>query len=179
MSANRKKPKPESKYDKDIENMIAGYVAATGDKDWNRMKVAAWAIAEGLWEQHKASAIKQLARDISRTAGKATFVNENGDTVRKYHAWRLGQDQPMLWSAMEDISVENMHYSINARRDKLVNGAVKAIIDAEHFNTHYNPGDPIRVETDLTQDVIEKRQPGLYDDTAGPDDDNPVDAPVA
>jgi hypothetical protein len=169
MSTKRKQNKPASKFDRDIEKMIADYIAATGDNDWNRLKVAAWAIANGKWEQHKASAVRELARVISRVAGKSTFVDEDGNTVRKYHAWRLGHDQPTLWSSIDTITVENMKFSINSRRDKLVNGAVKAIIDAEHFNKHYNPGDPIHIETDLTKDVNEKRQPGLYDDTT-PDD---------
>jgi hypothetical protein len=164
MSANRKRRRKSDAYNKDIERMIAEYIASTGDKDWNRVKVAEWAIRNGKWEQHKGSAIKQLARDISRVAGKATFVNEDGDTVRKYHAWRLGHDQPPLWSAMENITREHMTYSINARRDKLVDGAVKAIIDAEHFNKNHNSGDPILFQTDLTKDVREKREPGLYDD---------------
>jgi hypothetical protein len=151
--------------------MIPDYIADTGDHDWTSMKIAAWAIKNDKWNQRQGSAVKELARTISRVAGKATFVDEeNGDTVRKYHAWRLGHDQPMLWSAMDEITRENMKFSINSRRDKLVNGAVKGIIDAEYFNKHHNPGDPIVLETDLTKDVAEKRQPGLYDDT-GPDDD--------
>ena len=83
----------------------------------------------------------------------------------------------MLWLSMETITVERMRQSINSRREKLVNGAVKATIDAEHFNKHHNPGDPIRVETDLTKDVKEKRQPGLYDDMP-PNEPNGPDEPV-
>src|SRR5690348_12205251 len=145
--------------------MIDDYIADTGDKNWTKMKVAAWGIRNGKWEQHQESAIKELARDISRVAGKATFVDkETGQTVRKYHAWRLGEDQPMFWSAIDSIAVENMRYSINARRDKSVDGLVKATVDARYFNKHHNPSDPIQVETDLTQDVSEKLMPTLYDD---------------
>ena len=49
---------------------------------------------------------------------------------------------------------------------------VKAIVDAEYFNTHHNPGEPITVETDLTKDVMEKRQSSLYDDIL-PNEDIP------
>lgn len=165
MSTKRRKAREDAaRYERDIEKMISAYVAATGDNDWNRMKVAAWAIKNGLWEQQRLNAVKELAKTISRVAGKATFTDEDGNTVRKYHSWRLGEDQPMLWSAMDKITVENMTYSINARRDKLVGGALRAIIDSEYFNKHHNPGDPIEFETDLTKDVNEKRQPTLYDD---------------
>lgn len=165
MSPKRKRAKHDDGYDKYIEQLIPDYVADTGDHNWTSLKIAYWAIQKDKWKQQKTNAAKELARVISRVAGKATFVDEEGNTVRQYHAWRLGHDQPMLWSAIDEITVENMTYSINARRDKLVNGAVKAIIDAEHFNKHYNPGDPIKIETDLTKDVNEKRSPDRYNDT--------------
>jgi hypothetical protein len=59
---------------------------------------------------------------------------------------------------------ERMIYSKNSRRAKLVGGMTQLVVDVTHFDKHYNPGDPIGVETDLTKDVQEKRQPGLYED---------------
>jgi hypothetical protein len=169
MRIRKKRINIGNKYDRDIDKMILDYITETGDKDWTRMKVALWAIRNHRWEQHEESAAKELARHISQRARTKTFTTDEGDTVRKWHAWRPGDDQPTFWSSMDTITPENMRYSINSRRDKLVNGAVKAIIDAEYFNKHHNPGDPINVETDLTKDVNEKRQPGLYDDVR-PDD---------
>ena len=142
------------------------------------MKVARWMIANNMWERQKYNETKELAKLISLAAGRAAFKDDTtGETVRKYHAFQLGEDQPMLWADIHTISPQNMKASINARRDKLVGGAVKAIIDAEYFNTHHNPGDPIKFETDLTFDVKEKRMPGLYDDsgpTDGPEDQPPT-----
>jgi hypothetical protein len=165
MSTRRKKSKWNSdKYERDIMKIISDYIAETGDTNWDHIKVAQWAINNGRWEQRKTSAVKELAKDISRAARTKSFPNEHGEEVRQYHSWRLGHDQPTFWSSIDTITVEHMAQSINSRREKLVNGAVKAIIDAEYFNDHHNSGDPIRVETDLTRDVTEKRQSGLYDD---------------
>ena len=170
MRIKKKRINLGDKYDRDIDKMISDYIAETGDKDWTRIKVAQWAIANNRWEQHEESAIRELARHISQRARKATFIDDDGNTIRIWHAWRLGDDQPTFWSSMDTITPENMRYSINSRRDKLVNGAVKAVTDAEHFNKNHNPGDPIYVETDLTKEVNEKMQSGLYDDKR-PDDE--------
>jgi hypothetical protein len=172
MSAGRKRQKVPDNYDRLIEQMIVDYVAATGDQEWSREKVARWAIEQDRWEQRQANAVKELSRVIGRVARKTTFTNEDGDEVRKYHSWRPGPKQPTFWSSMEAITPEHMRESINARRDKLVDGAVKVTIDAEHYNKHHNPGDPIVVDPDLSRDVREKRAPGLYDDVA-PDDSEP------
>lgn len=176
MNAKQLKRASAKKYVADIETMIEKYIAATGDVNWTRARVAAWIIDNDLWEQRKESAIKELAKDISRVARTVTFPGDDGVPVRKYHAYQLGHDQPMLWAPMDKISPENMKASINARRDKLVNGAVKAVVDAEYFNNHFNPGDPINVDTDLTHDVNEKRQPSLYEDRPPEDGETPESA---
>lgn len=166
----RSKKKERTKYERDIEKVIADYIAATGDRDWTRIKVAAWAIDQGRWEQCKTSAVKELAKEISRVARTITFYDEEtGERPRKYHAWPLGPFQPTFWSAMEDITRDNMERSVSSRAEKLAGGMTKVVIDADYFNKHHNPGDPIVVETDLTAAVQEKRQPALYDDVAPED----------
>src|SRR5262245_30960852 len=125
--ANKKRRAWPEKYERDIEKIIADYIAETGDKDWTRDKVAAWAIQNGRWQQEKANAAKELARVISRVAGRATFLDEEGNEVRKYHSWRLECDQPRLWSSIDTITRDHMMQSINDRRDKLVDGAVRVI----------------------------------------------------
>jgi len=172
MKPRRKKGrKAPDKFEKDIASMIAAYVADTGDQRWTRDKVAAWAIKKNKWEQRPISAVRELSRIIGRVARQVTFVDDDGNEVRKYHSFQLGDEQPRLWSSIDAITPEAMTASINDRRDKLVDGAVKMVIDAEHYDKHYNTGDSIRVETDLTKDVKEKRQPGLYDDVPPDDDD--------
>ena len=164
MNSVKKKHKPPEKFERDIAAMIVAYVAETGDVSWTRDKVAEWAILNGKWEQRPVNAMRELSKIIGRIARQVTFVDEDGNDVRRYHSYQFGDGQPRLWSSIETISPEAMTASINDRRDKLVDGAVKIVIDAEHFDKHHNAGDAIAVELDLTKDVREKRQPGLYDD---------------
>ncbi len=170
MSARKRRTPAPTKFDRDVERMIADYIAETGDQKWTRQKVAQWAIENDRYEQRKRSAIKELSREIGRVAQQTSFIDDDGLEVRKYHAWPVGPDQPRCWSTIDAISPENMSRSLQDRRDKLIDGAVRVVNDADHFNKRYNPGDPIQVETDLTQDVKWRRQPGLYDDVAPPDE---------
>lgn len=171
----RRKPATKSpdKFERDIQAIIADYEAATGNMDWTRDDIAAWAIKNEKWEQRPISAIRELSKIIGRVARQVTFIDDDGNEVRKYHSYQLGEGQPRLWSSIDLITPESMTASINDRRDKLVDGAVKIVIDTEYFNDKHNPGDAIAVELDLTRDVKEKRQPGLYDDLP-PEDSEPV-----
>jgi len=169
---SKKRNRLPSSYDRIVGAFIPEYVADTGDKDWTPLKVALWAIEHNKWGQRKINAAKQLAKEIGRVARKVTFLDdESGENVRLYHSWKPGPNQPTFWSEMGDLTPERWTHSKNSRRSKLVGGMTQLVIDNEHFNKHHNPGDPILVETDLTKDVSEKRQPGLYDDT--PPDDEP------
>jgi hypothetical protein len=160
-----RKPRTKSKYERDLEGFIQKYIADTGDQSWTTLKVAQWAVSNGLWQQQKINAIKQLMRELSRTARGATFTDEKGNKIRKYHAFRLGPHQPMLWAEMEKIQREQMNESATMRRDKLAAGTVKLWLDVDHFNEHYNPGNPITIDPDFTNDITERTQSDTYDDT--------------
>lgn len=63
-----------------------------------------------------------------------------------------------------------MNESKTMRRDKLAAGNVQLDIDLNHYNAHYNPGDPLDFDPDYTNDIAERRQSGDYQDTPPPDD---------
>jgi hypothetical protein len=156
--------------DKAIDDLMSAYGSSTGSTSWTSKSLATWAVKHGLWKKPESGVIKELARKISRRARKKIF-RDGSREIRKYHAWKAGEDQPTFWSPIDKITPQNMKYSINARRDKCVDGLHKAMLDAEHFNSHYNAGEPIIVEPDLTRDVNEKREPTLYDDSPPTDQD--------
>jgi len=165
MRAIKRRSRPKDKYTRDLESFIPQYIAATGDVAWTAATVAAWAIDNDLWEQREVNAIRQLARELSAVARQVTFLDENGNEVRKYHAYRLGDDQPMLWEGIEEIAPENMERAKTMRRAKLVAGAIKLTIDLNYYNETVNPGDSILFDTDFQRDIADYFQPSLYDDT--------------
>src|SRR5271170_4124734 len=116
MAAKKRRRAWPEKYERDIEKIIADYIAETGDHDWNKDKVALWTIAHNRWEQPHENPTRELARIISRVAGRVTIRDEKGNAVRKYHSYRLEYDQPRLWASVDTISPENMTASVNDRR---------------------------------------------------------------
>ncbi|HQR08455.1 MAG TPA: hypothetical protein PLN21_16620 [Gemmatales bacterium] len=173
MSARKGKRQQDAEYySRQLDSFIPQYIAEAGDREWTTEKVAAWAIHKGLYERGKVDAIKYLARQLARVAREASFVNEEGYKVRKYHAFRLGQHQPMLWAEMEKISREQMHQSKTMRRNKLAGGAISLFNDLTHYNKHHNSGDPLLFDPDLTRDIQDSRHSDTYDDKP-PEEENP------
>jgi hypothetical protein len=165
VSATRGRKPSKSKYAKDLEQFIASYILATGDQAWTTYKIASWLIATGQYEQRKVDATKYLSRQLSGAARSATITDENGYQIRRYHAYRLGPDQPMLWSDMETLRPEQMRESKTMRRNKMAAGAVQLYLDLDYFNRHKNPGDPILFDPDFTKDIEDRIQPSEYNDT--------------
>lgn len=171
MSGRRRRKAAPSKYAKDLERFIEAYILATGDQAWTTIKIADWLIKTGQWEQQKISAVRYLSRQLSRAAREATITDEDGNRIRKYHAYRLGPQQPMMWSEMERILPEQMNESKTMRRNKLAAGNVQLHLDLRHYNAHHNPGDPIEFDPDYTKDIAERTHPDDYDDTPPDGDD--------
>ena len=90
MSRSRRRKPKDNKYERDLQGFIPQYVEATGDLAWTPQHVAEWAINNGLWARHRISAVRQLATEISRAAGRVYIVDEDGLRARKYHPYRLG-----------------------------------------------------------------------------------------
>lgn len=170
MSSTTRRPKGTDKYTRDLQEFIPEYVAATDDHAWTTTKVAAWAVRNGKWEQRQIAAVRQLARELSRVARQVHITDDDGKPVRKYHPYRLGQDQPMLWAAIDEIEPEQMKESKTMRRNMLAAGCVQLYRDLAHFNKHHNPDQPLLFDPDFSDDIADKQQPGAYND-APPDDE--------
>lgn len=166
MSKERRGRKKSEKYERDLEQGIADYIAATGDQSWTLLKVADWMIRQKKWEQERESAARQLTRHLRRVARRVRIIDdETGKEVRKYHAFRLGDHQPMLWAEMESITPEQMNESKTMRRNTFAGGIIQLARDLDHFNRKYNPGDPIIFNSDFTKDIEDDAHPSDYDDT--------------
>jgi hypothetical protein len=134
--------------------------------DFILVKVAAWMIARGKWAQQRESAVRQLTRHLRRVAREVHIIDdETGKEVRKYHAFRLGEHQPMLWAEMESITREQMDESKTMRRNTYAGGIIQLARDLHHFNRKYNPGDPIIFNPDFTKDIEDEAHSSDSDDT--------------
>ena len=170
MKGPRRRKQAPNKYAKDLELFIAAYILATGDQAWTTLKIANWLIDSGQWEDRKINSARFLSRQLSRAAREATITDDEGNRIRKYHAYRLGPQQPMLWSEMERIQPEQMNESKTMRRNKLAAGNVQLYLDLGYYNKHHNPGEPILFDPDYTKDIADRTHSDDYDDTPPSDD---------
>ena len=65
---------------------------------------------------------------------------------------------------MEEMSPGQFRVSTQLRRKGMVGDAIQYDCDVRYFNMHFNPGDPIEISVDFTDDVAESRQSAEYDD---------------
>src|SRR6185437_1487749 len=83
MSAKRKKPRPQSGYQRQVLEIIDQYIAETGDKNPDYHFAAAWAHRRGLIEPPPYSVVKQIARAMAKASRDDYIKDENGEPVRR------------------------------------------------------------------------------------------------
>ena len=165
MSGRKMRNPIPNKYAKDLERFIAQYILATGDQAWTTMKIADWLIRTNQWEDQKINATRYLSRQLSKAARQATIVDSKGNKIRRYHAYRLGPQQPMFWSEIDTINPAQMRESSAMRRSKLAAGCIQLHLDLNYYNTEYNTDEPIPFDPDFGGDIADRGQSNKYDDT--------------
>lgn len=163
--------------DREFEQHIEAYVLATGDIRWTVPKVSAWIIETNRCNIRRETLQRMIARRLRKVAGRAKFFDhEKGRWIRKYHPQQLGEQQPMLYSTMEEIGgPEQMKESVKVRRTNIASRVCQGVDDVDYYNRNLNPGDPIVFETDFTHDVEDRVHPTLYNDVPPEEDDTDLD----
>ena len=67
-----------------------------------------------------------------------------------------------LWPNMENMAPAKFRLSLTSRRNGTVQDALQIERDRRYFNRHYNPGDPIDMEWNITPDIEEHFMPAEY-----------------
>ena len=178
MAGSKKKThRPLSHFTKQILAIMDEFAELHGVIEVDPIEAARWAIREGKWEEPREDRVRKLANIMRRAAREDFFEDENGEPVRRRHSYRVLEEptQKYLWLKMEEMSPGQFRVSAQVRRRGMVAGAVQYVRDVSYFNLHFNPGDPIEVSVDFTDDVAENRQSGEYMDE--PDQSDEADDP--
>lgn len=177
MASKRKKKthRPLSYYARRLLALMDEYAAVHQCTEIDPIDAAQWAIQNGKWDEPPEDRVRKLANLIRRAAREDFFEDENEEPVRRRHPYRVSDEpkQKYLWLKMEDMTPGQFKVSTQVRRRGMVAGAIQYVRDVSYYNTHFNPGDPIEVSVDFTQDVADHRQPGEYRDE--PPDDQSAD----
>ncbi|HZZ28837.1 MAG TPA: hypothetical protein VFE46_12615 [Pirellulales bacterium] len=175
MISHPKKPRGMSKRTRDLLAIVDDYSKSTGDLEPNLYKVAKLAIESGQMGQPKVDPVRVAARILATACRQDYVEDENGEPVRRRHAIKIeaGAEQLTLWPKMENMTPGKFRVSLTSRRNGTVQDSLQTERDRRYFNKHYNPGDPIEIEWNLTADIEEHFMPTDYPDTPPEQDGQP------
>lgn len=85
--------------------------------------------------------------------GEEYFRDPQGRSVRAKHAVRI--DQTTLWVDLRTDSRTHMEIAFQQRRQGIVGDCRQLKVDVDSHNQNINPGAPIQLVLNFTNDVLE------------------------
>lgn len=124
--------------------------------------VAGWAYKNGLHKPSDKAIINLIAADIAQTFREEYRTDRLGRRYRAKHAatTKMGNKTMSLWADMDDPNAPHAHFvkSFGQRRQQIVGDCYQLKTDADVYNDHRKPDQPIQVVLDFTLDVEELQQ---------------------
>lgn len=144
-------------YNEQMQHLANRYLQENGKVAATSREMAAWAIANGLWDAQPSVLIKQCAEDFSRAMREEYVKDPQGRRVRVKHYALTEQDgeQIPLWAAMRTATHEHMETAFQQRRRLIVSDCKQLKSDVASYNDNFNSGDAIQVCFDFTEDIEE------------------------
>lgn len=156
---NRKKRLRASQYDRHIQDLFDKFAEETGDRDI--VAFVQWAEANGEFQPSMNRVRKQFARDVARSLSKDIFEDENGEPIRRRHAY-YAKSQKTLWKVIDDMSPDEMRMSYQMTRRRCGGEVFQKQRAIDWYNKHINPGEPIETSWDYDADRKDQAMPTEY-----------------
>ena len=170
LQLNHDNMKAVSSYNHKLQEFIHLFHELEG-RPVSLREVAAWAIREKLWQPPVTSSVDLLAKQLSQAARVDYISDMSGRRVRRFHARRMDvvlpdgeMKQETFWDDITTAQPEHMHMAFQQRRRLIVSDCHQLKTDVASYNDNWNPGNPIQMSWDFTEDVEELDQPTEYPD---------------
>jgi len=125
-------------------------------------EVAEWAYKNGLHKPNLKSVIDAIAADIAQVFREEYRTAGDGRRYRAKHATikKNGSKTLSLWADLDDPVAPHGHFveSFGQRRQQIVGDCYQLKTDADVYNEHRKPIDPIQIVLDFGVDVEELEQ---------------------
>jgi len=142
-----------------MQHIIVEWKKATGNTEIDMHEVAAFAVKKGWPTPPQITGIERLAREFSKAAREETRKDsKTGQPYRVYHAYpkdNRGQGN-FSWMDIDEAPRKIMVKSTVMRREQVVGDMVQLTLDLTHWNRVNASEEPIKLITDLTEDVNER-----------------------
>lgn len=137
--------------------IVAEYRASGERWPATTREMAAWALRTERWVPKRESFVNQLAEQLSRAMREEYFTDEQGRSVRTKHAARFGKsgEQQVLWADIRTAHPQHMAIAFQQRRQQVVGDCRQLKVDVDSYNENTNPGKPIQMVFNFTEDLAE------------------------
>jgi hypothetical protein len=154
-----------------LQQLVKAYRDAGRPWPVDMSSVAFWAIRNGKWRQRPVDIVQSLSRDLSKAMRDEMFTDPQGRRVRKNHAHRESVTSPdgevsqrVLWLNIEEATPEQMHGSLQHRRNLVLADCHQLKTDTDSYNQNRNAGGtPIQLSFDFSEDLAELDEPTTYE----------------
>lgn len=125
-------------------------------------EVAEWAYKNGLHKPNIRTVIDAIASDIAQVFREEYRTARDGRRYRAKHATtkKVGNKTLSLWADLDDPVAPHSHFvaSFGQRRQQIVGDCYQLKTDADVYNEHRKPSEPVQVVLNFTFDVDELEQ---------------------
>jgi hypothetical protein len=145
-------------YKEQLQRVAKDYRSAGMPWPAASTEIAAWAIDNNLWQAHRSTLISRCAEEISDALREEYYTDPQGRRVRTKHVARIeinGKQIP-LWDDIRSGNRDHFLISVQNRRQQIVGDCLQLKIDVDSFNENNNPGGPIQLILDFSDDVDER-----------------------
>ncbi len=148
-------------YNSAMLRLVERYLDSGGKTPYSPRDVAEFAIANGHWNRHKATAVSLCARDLSRALREDYYTDDKNRLVRARHSVRELEDTPegkkqkTLWHDHRTMGRNFAEISFKQRRMQIVGDCKQLKTDVDSFNDRHSNESPIQLVLNFTYDVAE------------------------
>jgi hypothetical protein len=151
-------------YSEALHDMIEQWTADHPDEPIDHEAIAIKAIDEGAWRPQRRNLVKELTRHLAKVTGSKHETNEQGVSVKKYHAARVEvvvkgkkkkKKQKTLWADRKRMSADHAHMSFKQEWEQIA-GHCKSLNTSQADWNQNNPnakGHESQLQFDFTMIV--------------------------
>lgn len=122
-------------------------------------ELAEWAYEKGLHKPNIKTVISAIAEDIAQVFREEYRTAGDGRRYRAKHATtkKSGNKTLSLWADLDDPVAPHSHFvdSFGQRRQQIVGDCYQLKTDADIYNEHRRPSEPVQIVLDFAFDVEE------------------------
>lgn len=144
-------------YSEQLQSIVRRYRSAGEPWPATTKTIAAWAIANRLWQPQRSTLVTQCAEQLAKAMREEYVTDPQGRRVRAKHVAIIEQngEQMAFWADIRNAPREHMQLSFQQRRHQIVGDCRQLKADVDSFNDNSTKEEPINMVFDFTLDLAE------------------------